>query len=314
MNFNDDHFLFVEKYRPSTLDDVILPRKYKTIFKEMLDVGEIQHLLLCGSAGTGKTTIAKVLCNELNVDYIIINASENGNIDTLRTTIREFASAISISGKKKIVILDEADGLTGTTQTALRSFMEEFSKSTRFILTANFVNRIIEPLRSRCSVIEFSFDKSERMEVAVSFMKRLQQILQNESVEYDKNIMAELVKKYMPDMRKILNEIQNNIVDGKLISKVVSTLSNDDIKNLFEWMEEKEFRKLREWVALNGDVHFSELLRMLYSKIDEYLKPNSIPAAIMIMNEYDYKNSFVSDREINMIAFFTELMMEVEFK
>lgn len=315
MNVIEDQFVFVEKYRPQTIKDVILPERYKKIFNDIVKVGETQHLLLSGGAGVGKTTIAKALCNELGVDSLVINASENGNIDTLRTTIRKFASERSMTGKSKIVILDEADYLNAqSTQPALRAFMEEFAKNCRFILTCNYVNRVIEPLRSRCSVIEFSFTKEERLSVAQQFMKRIENILKNEDVEYDRMVIGNLIKEYLPDFRKILNEVQNNIIDGKLDTKLTNTLSVSDIDNLASWLKTKEFGKLREWVALNNDVSFQEIARMVYNKIDNMLKPQSIPEAILIINQYDERNGFVSDKEINMIAFFTELMMTVEFK
>lgn len=315
MNVVEEQFLFVEKYRPQKIKDVILPEKYKILFNDIVKEGDHQHLLLAGGAGVGKTTIAKALCKELNSDVLVINASENGNIDTLRTTIRNFASSVSFTGNKKVVILDEADYLNAqSTQPALRAFMEEFAKNCRFILTCNYVNRIIEPLRSRCSVIEFSFTKEERLSVAQQFMKRIENILKNENVEYDRMVIGNLIKEYLPDFRKILNEIQSNIIDGKLDTKLSNTLSASDIDNIASWLKTKEFGKLREWVALNNDVGFQEIARMVYNKIDAMLKSQSIPEAILIINQYDERNGFVSDKEINMIAFFTELMMTVEFK
>jgi len=315
MNIVEDQFLFVEKYRPQVINDVILPEKYKKIFKEIVKKGDHQHLLLSGGAGIGKTTIAKALCNELNSDVLVINASENGNIDILRTTIRNFASSVSFTGNKKVVILDEADYLNAqSTQPALRNFMEEFSKNCRFILTCNYVNRIIEPLRSRCSVIEFNLSKEEKLGVAKDFFKRTCMILDNENIEYDKHVVGNIIKQYNPDFRKILNEIQSNVVDSKLDQKLTNTLSSSDIDDLTTWLKTKEFSKLREWVALNNDISLVESNHLIYSKLDVMLNPKSIPEAIMIMNEYQYKVGFVADQEINTIAFFTELMMSVEFK
>ena len=315
MNVVEDQFLFVEKYRPQTIKDVILPVKYKKIFTEIVNSGDHQHLLLSGGAGIGKTTIAKALCNELNSDVLIINASENGNIDMLRTTIRNFASSVSFTGNKKVVILDEADYLNAqSTQPALRNFMEEFSKNCRFILTCNYVNRIIEPLRSRCSVIEFNLSKDEKLAVAKAFLKRTEEILKNENIEYDRHVIGNIIKQHNPDFRKILNEIQSNVIDGKLDQKLTNTLSSTDIEDLTNWLKTKEFGKLREWVALNNDISLVELNHLIYNKLDVMLKPQSIPEAIMIMNEYQYKVGFVADQEINTIAFFTELMMSVEFK
>lgn len=311
----ENQFFYVEAYRPQKIKDVILPTKYKKIFNDIVKKGDHQHLLLAGGAGVGKTTIAKALCNELNSDVLVINASENGNIDILRTTIRSFASSVSFTGKKKVVILDEADYLNAqSTQPALRAFMEEFSKNCRFILTCNFINRIIEPLRSRCSVIEFNLSKEEKLGVAKDFFKRVCQILDNENVEYDKHVIGNIIKEYLPDFRKILNEVQANVVDGKLDTKLSATLSAGDIDNIAQWLKSKEFTKLREWVALNSDISFQEIARVVYNKIDNMLKPQSIPEAIMIINQYDERNGFVADREINMIAFFVELMMSCEFK
>lgn len=315
MNVVENQFLFVEKYRPQTISDVILPEKYKKIFGDIVKTGDTNHLLLSGGAGVGKTTIAKALCNELGVDVLVINASENGNIDTLRTTIRNFASSVSFTGKGKVVILDEADYLNAqSTQPALRNFMEEFAKNCRFILTCNYVNRIIEPLRSRCSVIEFNLTKEEKLGVAKDFFKRVENILSNEKVEYDRVVIGNLIKQHLPDMRKILNEIQSNIIDGKLDQKLSNTLSVNDIGELANWLKTKEFGKLREWVALNSDISLVELNRMLYTKLDGMLKPQSIPEAILLMNEYQKNVGFVADQEINTISFFIEMMMSLEFK
>ena len=311
MEINNEHFLYVEKYRPKHVKDVILPDRIKGIFEKIVKQGDFQHLLLSGTAGTGKTTMAKALCRDVNAEFIIINASENGNIDTIRTDIRSFLSQRSLDGDvKKVVILDEADGLTGVAQQALRNFMEEFSKWARFILTANFSNRIIEPLRSRCSTIEFTFNKKERLETSVKLMKRILFILENEGVEYDKVVVGELVKKYFPDMRKILNEVQSNIVDGKLDKKVLSSFSNSDIQNIMGWLKDNDFASLREWVAVNSDISFNELIRNMYPVLKDHLEPASIPSAILLMNKYDYQNGLVSDKEINTMAFFTEMMVE----
>jgi len=315
MDVVENQFLFVEKYRPQTIKDVILPKRYKSIFNEIVKKGDHQHLLLSGGAGIGKTTIAKALCNELKSDVLVINASENGNIDTLRTTIRNFASSVSILARRKVIILDEADYLNAqSTQPALRNFMEEFARNCRFILTCNYVNRIIDPLRSRCSVIEFNLTKSEKLTVAKEFLHRAEEILKLEDVEFDRHVIGNIIKQHNPDFRKILNEIQSNIVDGKLNQKLTNTLSVNDVEDLTGWLKNKEFKLLREWVALNSDISLVELNHMVYNKLDVMLKPQSIPEAIMIMNEYQYKVGFVADQEINTIAFFTELMMSVEFK
>lgn len=311
----ENQFLWVEAYRPQKIRDVILPEKYKKIFNDIVKVGDHQHLLLSGSAGVGKTTIAKALCNELNSDVLVINASENGNIDVLRSTIRNFASSVSFTCNKKVVILDEADHLNQqSTQPALRAFMEEFSKNCRFILTCNYINRIIEPLRSRCSVVEFNFSKEEKLNVAQQFLKRIEYILVNENVEYDRQVVGHLIKEYMPDFRKILNETQSNIIDGKLNTKLTSTLSANVIGDLIDWLKNKEFTKLYEWVMLNSDISFVEITGMLKTRMYSIMSPKSIPESFIIMNEYQKNVGIVADTEINTIAFFAEFMLSVQFK
>ena len=314
MDIVKNEFLFVEKYRPQKINDVVLPERYKTIFNDIVKIGDHQHLLLSGGAGIGKTTIAKALCNELKSDALVINASENGNIDTLRTTIRGFASTVSFTGGKKVVILDEADYLNAnSTQPALRNFMDEFSKNCRFILTCNFINRIIEPLRSRCSVIEFNLSKKEKIGIAKEFFKRVENILDNEKVEYDRVVIGTLIKQYLPDFRKILNEFQSNIVDNKLNQKLTNTLSSTDSVNIKIWLKDKEFGKLREWVALNSDIGFGELMRIIYDDLSIF-KNNSIPEIVTVLNDFDRNLGFATDKEIHVMAFFTTIMYTAEFK
>jgi DNA polymerase III delta prime subunit len=312
---NAKHFLYVEKYRPSIINDVVLPVRYKKIFQDIIAEGSTQHLLLAGGAGIGKTTIAKALCNELNVDMLIINASENGNIDTLRTTIRDFASSISLTGKGKVVVLDEADYLNKvSTQPALRGLMEEFSQNCRFILTANYINRIIEPLRSRCSVIEFNYNRKELAEVKLSFIKRVRDILNEEKVNYDLKVVAELIKTFLPDMRRVLNELQSNILGNKLDDDIISTAISTDIELVGNWIKDKEFSKMRVWCAENNDVNLTDLFHALFEYFRKIMTDESLPNSVLIMNKYDYQQSFCNDKELNMTAALTELMMDSQFK
>jgi DNA polymerase III delta prime subunit len=310
-----DEFLWVEKYRPRTIEDCILPAKIKTTFREMVDSGESQNLLLCGGPGCGKTTVAKALCNELDTEYLMINCSEDGNIDTLRTTIRNFASSVSMNGNKKVVILDEFDySNPQSTQPALRGFIEEFSKNCRFILTCNYKNRIIEPLHSRCTVVEFKIPVKEKPALALKILGRVQDILKKQSVEFDQEVLAKLIMKHFPDIRRILNELQRYSVSGKIDVGILSQLGDVSVKELIEFMKKKEFTKVRSWVVDNLDNDQTHVFRTLYDGLYEYLKPHSIPEAVLILAEYQYKSAFVADHEINMVACLTELMMRCEIK
>lgn len=311
-----EEFLWVEKYRPKTIEECILPKKMKDYFSSMVEGGEIQNMLLVGPPGTGKTTVARALCNELSIDYLMINASENGNIDVLRTTIRSFASTMSFTSKYKVVILDEADYLNAnSTQPALRNFIEEFSKNCRFIMTANYANRIIDPLKSRCAVVEFTFTKEDRQELIIQFDRRVKEILANEGVEYDKKILASIIIKYFPDFRKILNELQRNSSNGVLDAAVLTSLSDDSIKKLFTYLKDaSKWGEMRKWVVDNIDNDFGLIMRAIYERAHEYVKPSSLPQLVLTLAQYDYKNSFVMDKEINLVAMLTEIMAEVEFK
>ena len=310
-----DEFLWVEKYRPRTIEDCILPAKIKTTFREMVDSGESQNLLLCGGPGCGKTTVAKALCNQLDTEYLMINCSEDGNIDTLRTTIRNFASSVSMNGNKKVVILDEFDySNPQSTQPALRGFIEEFSKNCRFILTCNYKNRIIEPLHSRCTVVEFKIPVKEKPALALKILGRVQDILKKQSVEFDREVLAKLIMKHFPDIRRILNELQRYSVSGKIDVGILSQLGDVSVKELIEFMKKKEFTKVRSWVVDNLDNDQTHVFRTLYDGLYEYLKPHSIPEAVLILAEYQYKSAFVADHEINMVACLTELMMRCEIK
>ena len=310
-----EEYLWVEKYRPKTVDDAILPKHLKKTFKEILKTGEIPNLLFTGTAGVGKTTIAKALCNELGLDYLLVNGSEEGNIDTLRNKIKHFASTVSLQGGYKVVILDEADYLNPqSTQPALRGFIEEFSNNCRFIMTCNFKNRIIEPLHSRCSVVEFNIAKKDMPDLCGSFMKRVGTILDGENVEYDQAVIAELIMKHMPDWRRVLNELQRYSVSGKIDTGILVSLSEVSIGNLMSAMKDKNFKKMRQWVTDNIDQEPAALFRKIYDNMAEYVEPQSIPQLVLILADYQYKNSFVADHELNMVACCTEIMAGVQFK
>ena len=310
-----EEYLWVEKYRPKTVDDAILPKHLKKTFKEILKTGEIPNLLFTGTAGVGKTTVAKALCNELGLDYLLVNGSEEGNIDTLRNKIKHFASTVSLQGGYKVVILDEADYLNPqSTQPALRGFIEEFSNNCRFIMTCNFKNRIIEPLHSRCSVVEFNIAKKDMPDLCGSFMKRVGTILDGENVEYDQAVIAELIMKHMPDWRRVLNELQRYSVSGKIDTGILVSLSEVSIGNLMSAMKDKNFKKMRQWVTDNIDQEPAALFRKVYDNMAEYVEPQSIPQLVLILADYQYKNSFVADHELNMVACCTEIMAGVQFK
>lgn len=307
--------LWVEKYRPQTLTECILPSQLKKDFSQILKQKELQNMLLTGTAGTGKTTVAKALCNELNLDYIIINGSEESGIDTLRNKIKQFASSVSLEGGYKVVILDEADYLNPqSTQPALRGFIEEFSANCRFILTCNFKNRIIEPLHSRCSVVEFAIPKGEKEAMATHFMQRLQHILGIENVEYENEVLAELIMKYFPDFRRTINELQRYSVSGKIDSGILVNVNDISVNDLMNHLKIKDFRKMRQWVANNIDIEPAAMFRKIYDNATEYVDPQSIPQLVLILADYQYKDSFVADHELNMVACLTEIMAGVQFK
>ena len=306
-------FLFVEKYRPQTIEECVLPKSLKNTFLSIVDTGELPNMMFTGSAGVGKTTVARALCNELGMDYMMINGSEDGNIDTLRGKIKQFASTISLQGGQKVVILDEADYLNPqSTQPALRGFIEEFSKNCRFILTCNFKNRIIDPLHSRCSIYEFNLGNKEKM--ATQFMQRLQFILDSERIIYDNAVIAELIMKYIPDWRRVINECQRYGMSGHIDTGILATLSETSIKGLMADLKAKNFKKMRKWVSDNIDVESSKLFRMVYDNMVEYVSPSSIPQLVLILADYSYKDSFVADHELNVVACMTEIMSQIKFK
>jgi DNA polymerase III delta prime subunit len=310
-----NEFLWVEKYRPATIDDCVLPASLKSCFGEIMTTGQLPNMLFSGTAGVGKTTVAKALCNELNLDYIIINGSEEGNIDTLRGKIKQFASSVSLLGGYKVVILDEADYLNPqSTQPALRGFIEEFSNNCRFIMTCNFKNRIIEPLHSRCSVYEFAIPNSEKPAIAGAFFKRLMDILTAENVTFDKAVLAQLVERYFPDWRRVLNECQRYSVSGTIDAGVLVNLGDTNIKSLMDKLKGKDFKGMRQWVVNNIDTEPHAIFRAVYDKMADHLQPQSIPQVVIILADYQYKNAFVADHEMNVVACMTEIMAGAEWK
>jgi len=308
-----EQFLYVEKYRPQTIDECVLPEKLKQSFKTLRDKGEIINLLLCGSAGTGKTTVAKALCNELGCDSIIINGSESRGIDMVRSQVQSFAGTMSTNGKTKVIILDEADYITPEAQAALRNLIESFSANCRFILTCNFKHKIIAPLHSRCSVIDFTIDKSDLAKLQVEFAKRVFSILETEQVEYEKTAVLEVIKRWFPDNRRILNELQRYAnISGKIDSGFLSLIDTTKVKSFVNFIREGNFKDCRQWIADNPDP--DSLFSELYANIVDYVDPESIPTLILILGEYQHRAAFVMNQEINLAAFVVECMKSVKWK
>ena len=309
-----NEYLWVEKYRPQTINDTILPKKLKQTFQKIVEGGELPNMLFTGTAGLGKTTVAKALCNLLNCDYILINGSEEGNIDTLRTKIKQFASSVSLSGDYKVVILDEADYLNPqSTQPALRGFIEEFSNNCRFILTCNFKNRIIEPLHSRCGVYEFNTSKKDMAPLCGEFLNRICKILEDEGVSHSRPAIADLLMKFAPDWRRVLNELQRYSVNGTIDSGVLNIVSDKNYDELFTYLKNKDFKKMRSWVVNNIDTDATAIFRAMYDRMGEKVAPQSIPQLVLILGDYQYKNAFVADHELNVVACLTEVMSDVQF-
>ena len=310
-----DTFLWVEQYRPKTVDDCILPHSLKNTFKEFVESGNIPNIILSGGPGVGKTTIAKAVLDEIGATSMMINGSEESGIDVLRTKIKNFASTVSLEGGRKYLILDEADYLNPqSTQPALRGFMEEFHKNCGFILTCNYKNRLIEPLHSRCSVVDFTIPKSEKPNLASEFMRRMVNILDNENVEYDKKVLVEVIQRHFPDWRRILNELQRYSVSGRIDAGILVDMAEINIKELMKFMKEKEFTHVRKWVVNNLDMDSVRLFRSIYDNLYTFLDHSTIPHVVVVLAEYQYKSAFSADKEINLLACLTEIMARAKFK
>ena len=310
-------FIWVEKYRPKTIDECILPENIKKTFRDFLNTGEIPNMLLAGPPGVGKTTVAKALCNELGVDYYVINGSDEGRfLDTVRNNAKNFASTVSLASeaKHKVIIIDEADNTGNDVQLLLRAFIEEFASNCRFIFTCNYKNKILAPLHSRCAVVEFSVKGKEKQTIAAEFFKRLNFILDKEQIEADKKVLVQLINKHFPDWRRILNECQRYSVGGKIDSGILATFTDIAVNDLIKNLKEKNFPEVRKWINGNMDNDTTVLLRRIYDVLYDTLVPNTIPAAVLVIAKYQYQAAFVADQEINMLACLTEIMIECEFK
>lgn len=307
--------LWVERYRPQKVADCILLPDLKQTFQKIVDSGDVPNMILTGGPGLGKTTVAKAICNELGLDFILINASQEGNIDTLRTKIKHFASTVSLQGGRKVVILDEGDYLNPqSTQPALRGFIEEFSRNCAFIITCNYLNKLIEPLHSRCSVYRFDVAKKDMPKLASQFTARIVQILEIEKVDHDKKAVMELISKYMPDWRRVINELQRYASTGAIDAGVLVNLTDTNFSTLVKALKERNFKVARQWVADNGDISPAEMFRALYDRANDHIEPASVPQLVLILADYQYKAAFVADQELNTMACFTEVMSEVNFK
>ena len=308
-----EHLLWTEKYRPKNIEDCILPERLKKPFQEYVTQKNIPNLLLTGGAGVGKTTVAKAMCNEIGCDFMIINGSDENGIDMVRNKITNYASSMSFTGGRKVIIIDEADYLSANAQAAFRNAIEEFAGNCSFIFTCNFKNKIIEPLHSRCAVIEFTLKASEKSSMAAQFFKRVQTILSDEEIAYETPVVAELIKKHFPDFRRVINELQRFSKFGKIDTGVLAQIIDVSLADIIKFIKDKDFGAIRKWVASN-DVDPASLYRKLYDNLYEVLKPQSIPQAVIIIADYQYKQAFVADQEINLVACLTELMVSLEFK
>jgi DNA polymerase III delta prime subunit len=308
-----EHLLWTEKYRPQSIEDCILPDRLKKPFQEYVNQNNIPNLILSGGPGVGKTTVAKAMCHEIGCDFMVINGSDESGIDIFRTKIKNYASSMSLAGGRKVIIIDEADYLNpNSTQPALRNAIEEFAVNCSFIFTCNYKNRIIEPLHSRCAVVDFALKNGEKAKMASAFFKRIQSVLQSESVDYDDAVIAELVKKHFPDFRRVLNELQRYSQFGKIDTGILSQIADVSISEIVKNIKEKDFGAIRKWVASN-EIDSNALYRKIYDALYDTMKPQSIPQAVIILADYQYKAAFVADQEINTVACLTELMVNCEF-
>ena len=315
MNDVNREFLLSEKYRPHTVDDCILPDRIKTVFQQYVDDGNIPNLMLTGPAGCGKTTIARAMCEQLGLNHLFINSSEERGIDVLRTKIRGYASTVSLTGGRKVIILDEADYLTPEAQAGLRGAIDEFSENCSFIFTCNFKARLLDALHSRCAVVDFVLKGDEKAKMASQMFKRLTNILSQEGITYDKQVLAKIVERYFPDYRRTLNELQRYSTSGNIDAGVLSQVNDvRKLDELIRTLKEKDFSAMRKWVVANTDVDPSRIFRSIYDGLSDYLKPESIPAAVITLAKYQYQAAFVADQEVNMVACLTELMVECEVK
>lgn len=309
-----NEFLFVEKYRPHTIEDCILPDRIKKVFQEFVSEGSFQHLMLTGPAGCGKTTVAKALCEELGLNHMFINSSDERGIDMLRNKIKGYASTISLTGGRKVIILDEADYLTADAQAALRGAIEQYSNNCSFIFTCNFKARLMDAIHSRCAVIDFTLKGDEKAKMAAKMYKRLEQILQKESINYDKAVLAKIVERYFPDYRRTLNELQRYSSHGDIDAGVLAQVENvRKLDDLIKALKDKDFAAMRKWVVVNTDVDVSTIIRNLYDGLSNYLSPSSVPQAIVTLAKYQYQSAFVADQELNLVACLTEIMVDCEF-
>ena len=315
MNHNSNEFVWTEKYRPTVIEDCILPVKLREIFNKVIEVGQMQNMIFASGPGTGKTSTARALANQLNCDFMVINASEENGIDLLRNKIRQYASTVSMTGGLKVILLDEADRLTGQTQDALKAFMEEFSANCRFILTCNTKHKLIEPLHSRCTVVDFTASKTDIASLSAQFMKRMKKILLNEKIVVNDKALAEIIMKYAPDWRRVLNECQKlSSGNGEINAGSVASLSNDNVIELVEHLKNKDFKAFRSWVVNNAESDPTVLIRRLYEILADVAEPASVPQGVLILADYSYKNVFVADKELNLVAMLVEIAGSISFK
>jgi DNA polymerase III delta prime subunit len=308
-----EHLLWTEKYRPKTVEDCILPERLKIPFQEYVNQKQIPNLLLTGGAGVGKTTIAKAMCNEIGCDYMVINGSDENGVDVIRVKVKNYASSMSLSGGRKVIIIDEADYLSPNAQACLRNAIEEYAANCSFIFTCNYKAKIIDPLHSRCSVIDFGMKNGEKQKMASAFFKRIQSVLESENVEYDDKVIAELVKKHFPDFRRVINELQRYAQLGKIDVGILSQIGEVSITQVVKFMKDKDFTSVRKWAATT-EIDSTALFRKLYDSLYDILKPSSIPGVVIVLADYQYKQAFVADQEINLVACLTEIMANGEFK